>query len=333
MKALVTGAAGFIGSHLTDRLLARGHDVVGVDNLVHGALANLEPALSSVHFALREFDVRETDRLADCAQGCDVLVHLAALKIPRYGHSLDTVSVNVDGAHSALEAARRAGARCVMASTSDVYGKGTELPFREDSDLVLGSSTSRRWAYAVSKLTAEHFAYGFHDKFGIPVTMLRYFGTYGQRQYLNWWGGPQGVFLEAIAAAQPIELHGDGTQTRCFIHVDDLAHGTVLACERDAGDAQIFNIGTSEEVLIRDLAERMHTLSGRSSPLELRLIPYESFPGSYEDVRRRVPDLTKSSEMLGFRPAIGLDEGIARLWEWYDSLAPAGRTEAEDVRR
>jgi UDP-glucose 4-epimerase len=319
VKILVTGAAGFIGSHLSDLLLARGHDVIGVDNLVHGRLENLESAERSSRFELLEFDVRDGTRLAAAATGCDVVVHLAALKIPRYGNALDTLEVNIDGGRAALEAARLARAKCVLASTSDVYGKSLDLPFREDSDCVLGPTTSRRWAYAASKLAVEHMALGYQDKYGLPVALLRYFGTYGERQYLSWWGGPQGVFLEAIAARHAIELHGDGTQTRCFIHVDDLAHGTALACEKDAADG-IFNLGTAEEVSIRDLAERMHTLSGRGGELALRLIPYDSFPGSYEDVARRVPDMTKSRILLDFTPVVGLDEGIGRLWGWYDAL-------------
>ena len=334
MKMLVTGAAGFIGSHLSDLLLARGHEVCGIDSLAHGRLENLDAARTSEDFEFLKVDVRDTARLADAAEGCDVVVHLAALKIPRYGHSLDTVAVNVDGAHSALEVARMVGARCVLASTSDVYGKNKELPFSEDSDCVIGPTTSRRWAYAASKLATEHMAYGFQDKYGLPVTILRFFGSYGERQYLNWWGGPQGVFLEAIAAGRPIELHGDGSQTRCFIHVDDLALGTALACEAEMAVGEIFNIGTTEEVSIRDLAERMHSLSGRETPLDLRLIPYDSFPGKYEDVARRVPDMSKARSLLGFVPTVSLDAGIARLWNWYDdparaSLEPTAERSAE----
>jgi UDP-glucose 4-epimerase len=172
-------------------------------------------------------------------------------------------------------------------------------------------------------------AYGFQDKYGLPVTILRYFGTYGERQYLNWWGGPQGVFLEAIDAGKPIELHGDGTQTRCFIYVDDLARGTLLACEKDEANGEVLNLGTGEEVSIRELAGRMHSLSGREAPLQVRLIPYDAFPGSYEDVQRRVPDMTKSRALLGFEPAITLDAGLRRLWDWYDT----GRSQPEAVER
>ena len=324
MRVLVTGAAGFIGSHLCDALLARGHEVVGIDDFSHGRRENLELAQRSAAFRLVQLDVRATAELCELSAGCDVVVHLAALKIPRYSTALDTVTVNVDGARSALEAARQNGAKCVLASTSDVYGKNSKLPFREDSDCVIGPSTSRRWAYATSKLLAEHLAFGYRDAYGLRVSLLRFFGTYGERQYLNWWGGPQGVFLEQITSGQPIELHGDGSQTRCFVFIDDLVRGVVAACEREDADGQVFNIGTTEEISIRELALRMHELSGCSGEPNLCLIPYESFQGSYEDVRRRVPDLSKARALLGFEPVVGLDAGIRRLWDWYRAL-PADR--------
>jgi UDP-glucose 4-epimerase len=320
MRVLITGAAGFIGSHLADLLLARGHEVVGLDNFTHGRIENLGPALDSERFRLVEADVRDTEALIGLAADSDVIVHLAALKIPRYGHALDTITVNVDGGRAVLDAARVTGSKCVIGSTSDVYGKNNALPFSEESDCVLGPSTSRRWAYAASKLLIEHLAHAYRDEFGLRVTTLRFFGTYGSRQYLSWWGGPQGVFLQAIASGAPVELHGDGTQTRCFIHVSDLVLAVALSCERGEADGEIINVGTTEEISIRDLAERMHALSGRDLPLDLQLIPYESFDGSYQDVLRRVPDLTKSRRLLGFEPSVGLTDGIRQLWAWYDAL-------------
>ena len=319
MRILVTGAAGFIGSHLSDALLARGHEVVGVENLSHGTQGNLSEARRSDRFELHELDVRDRDAVVALAAGSDVVVHLAALKIPRYGHSLDTVLVNVEGGRTALEAARAAGARCVMASTSDVYGKNPRIPFDEESDAVLGPPTSRRWAYAGSKLAVEHMAFGYQEEFGVGVTLLRYFGSYGERQYLDWWGGPQGVFLSAIAEGRPIEIHGDGTQTRCFIHVSDLVEATARAAETEAAAGEVLNVGTTEEIAIRDLALLMHELSGRPGPPRVELVPYEALPHRYEDVQRRVPDLAKAERILGFRPALTLREGIARLWAWYDS--------------
>jgi len=211
-----------------------------------------------------------------------------------------------------------------------VYGKSTALPFREDGDCLVGPSTSRRWAYAASKLAIEHMALAYQIEYGVPVSLLRYFGTYGERQYLDWWGGPQGVFLRAIDEGRPIEVHGDGRQTRCFIHVTDLALGTALAAEKDEANGEIFNIGTDEEVSIHELALLMHELSGAGGTASVELIPYESFSGSYEDVRRRVPDLTKSRELLGFEPRVPLRDGLTRLWTWYRS--PEGAAEAALAR-
>ena len=317
MRVLVTGGAGFVGSHLNDVLLARGATVVAVDDLSKGRLENIEHNVGHERFSFHEFDIRDADRLGAAGKGADAIVHLAAAKIPRYENTVDSVALNFDGARAALDLAKEEGAKAVLASTSDVYGKSTALPFREDDDLVIGASTSRRWAYAVSKLCDEHLAYAYQDEHGVPVTLLRFFGAYGERQYLNWWGGPQGVFLDAIANGREIEIHGDGTQTRCFIHVDDLAESVARAVERPEANGEIVNVGTTEEVSIRELAELMHRLSVLDGPLRARDVSYESFTANYEDVSRRVPDLTKMREILGYEPRVRLEEGLRRLWAWY----------------
>lgn len=317
MRILVTGGAGFVGSHLNDVLLARGAAVVAVDDLSKGSIENIQHNLSHDRFAFHEFDIRDTERLQVAGEGADVVVHLAAAKIPRYENTVESVALNFDGARAALEVARTQKAKAVLASTSDVYGKSTEVPFREDDDLVIGASTSRRWAYAVSKLCDEHLAYAYQDEHGVPVTLLRFFGAYGERQYLNWWGGPQGVFLDAIANGREIEIHGDGSQTRCFIHVDDLAESIARAVERPQANGEILNVGTTEEVSIRELAVLMHRLSGLDGPLKARDVSYASFTANYEDVRRRVPDLTKMRQILDYEPRVLLEEGLRRLWVWY----------------
>jgi UDP-glucose 4-epimerase len=317
MNTLVIGAAGFIGSHLCDELLPRGHSVVAVDDLSKGTRENIAHHAGNASFQFHELDARDGPRVTELAAGCDVVIDLAARKIPRYGSALETVAVNIDVARASLEAARAVGAKCVLASTSDVYGKSKDLPFREDGDCLLGPSTSRRWAYAASKLAIEHLALAYDEEYDVPVTLLRFFGTYGERQYLDWWGGPQGVFLKAIAEGQPIEVHGDGRQTRCFIHVSDLVSGIALAAERTTANGQIINLGTQEEVSIHDLALLMHELSGSNEAPRIELIPYASFGGKYEDVQRRIPDMTKSRELLDFEPAIPLRLGLRRLWDWY----------------
>ena len=317
MKALVTGGAGFIGSHLIDALLARKWEVVCVDDLSKGPIANLEHNIGRDGFEFVELDCRDAREMQRLGEGAGVVVHLAATKIPRYESAFGNLKINLEGSTVALEVARASGAKFVLASTSDVYGKSPDLPFREDGDLVIGASTTRRWAYAITKLCDEHMAFAYQDEFGIPVTLLRFFGCYGERQYLNWWGGPQGVFLEAIANGEAIEVHGDGSQTRCFTHVADLVEATARAIERDEANGEIINIGSDVEISILGLAELMHELSGAGGEPKIELVPYESFTRDYQDVMRRIPDLTKQREILGFTPQINEAEGIRRLWSWY----------------
>jgi nucleoside-diphosphate-sugar epimerase len=320
MKALITGGAGFIGSHLTDVLLDRGWTVTSVDNLSKGTRDNISHVLDRDDFEFVEMDCRELDRMTELGEGADVVVNLAATKIPRYGSALDNLTVSLVANQTALEVAHRCKAKFVLASTSDVYGRNPNLPFREDGDLVIGPSTTPRWAYGVTKLCDEHLAFAYQDEYELPVTILRFFGSYGERQYLNWWGGPQGVFLENISKGEPIEVHGDGSQTRCFTHIDDITEATARAIERPEANGEIINIGSDYEISIKDLAILMHRLSGREGEPNIKFIPYESFSRDYQDVLRRIPDLTKQRRILDFEPRISLEEGIRRLWAWHSQL-------------
>jgi len=320
MKALITGGAGFIGSHLTDNLLARGWKVTAVDDFSKGRRENIEHILGRDDYEFVEMDCRELDAMLEVGTGADVVVNLAATKIPRYGSALGNLTINLQANRTALEVAHRAEAKFVLASTSDVYGKNPDLPFREDGDSVIGPSTTPRWAYGVTKLCDEHLAFAYQDEYRLPVTVLRYFGSYGERQYLNWWGGPQGVFLEAIAKGEPLQVHGDGAQTRCFTHVADMVEATARAIERDGANGEIINIGSDQEISIRELAELMHRLSGAEGEAKIELVPYETFSRGYQDVLRRVPALEKQREILGFEPQIDLEEGTRRLWQWYSQL-------------
>ena len=318
VKALLTGGVGFIGSHLTDSLLARGWTVVGVDDLSKGRLSNVAHNLERADYEFVEMDCRDQGRLAELGRGADVIVHLAATKIPRDGGRLGNVTTNLEGGRSALEAARDNDARYVLASTSDVYGNRPDFPFTEDGITVSGPSTVARWVYGIGKLADEHMAFGYQEEYGVPVTILRFFGSYGERQYLNWWGGPQGVFLEAISKGEPMTVHGDGSQIRCFTHIDDMTEATARAVERPEVAGEVINIGNDEEITIMGLAELMHELSGVGGEPRIELVPYEQVgAGGYQDVLKRIPDLTKQRELLGFEPRIGLEEGIRRLWKWY----------------
>jgi len=317
MKVLVVGGAGFIGSHVCDILLDRGYNVLCIDNLSSGCIENIRHNLGNPKFQFKKLDILEKDILFQEVDSIDVILHLAAYKIPRYSSAMNTLILNTQGTINILELAKRRRAKVIIGSTSDVYGKSPQIPFKENNDLILGPSTSRRWAYAVSKLFDEHLAFAYQDEYGLEIVILRYFGTYGERQYLNWWGGPQGVFLEAIFKNQPVEIHGDGSQTRCFIYIKDAAEATVRAIERKEAIGEIINIGAEEEISILDLAKLMHKLSGVDTELKIKYVPYSSFSKNYEDVKRRVPSIEKMEEILDYKPQVDLKEGLKKLIDWY----------------
>src|SRR5919108_349397 len=283
-KILVTGVAGFLGSHLLDKLLASGHEVVGIDNLSMGKQENIARQLHSKAFRFLQKDVTEPSTFQSLAKDFDCLVHLAAFKIPRYGKAIDTLRINYKGIENVLEFARRVGCKCVVASTSDVYGRNPKLPFREDDDSVLGSSKVARWSYAVSKLFDEHLAFAYQESCGFPVTVLRFFGSYGPRHHLSWWGGPQAVFIDAVLNGREIPIHGDGLQTRTFTYVSDTVEGIYAAIVKPEANGEIFNIGSTHEITILELAETIKRLSKTPGALKLKFVPYESFVGGkYED--------------------------------------------------
>ncbi len=321
---LVTGCAGFLGSNLVARLLAGGHRVVGVDNLSMGRIEHLAPFLDHPGFRFLRRDVTHPDVFADLDEPFDCIIHLAAFKIPRYGKAIDTLKINHAGTESALEAARRWNIKCVLASTSDVYGCNPQLPFSEENSVhVIGSSKSPRWAYAVSKLFDEHLALAYADAYGFPVTLLRFFGSYGPNQNTTWWGGPQSVFIDCVLNGKPIPIHGDGRQTRSFTFVSDTVEGIYQAAIRPQANGEIINIGSTEEVTILELARRIVGLAGGGREVPIEFIPYQSFTGKkYEDVMRRIPDISLCERLLGVRAKVSLDEGLARTIAWQRDSAP-----------
>ena len=319
MKVGVTGAAGFIGSHVCERLLAGGYTVMGVDDMSYGSVQNLETFAENPGFEFEVLDCTDRKALKEAFAGCGAIMHLAAKKIPRYESALSTLEVNVAGSHAACDVAIELDADLVLASTSDVYGTA-EPPFAEDGVVTLGPSTTRRWAYAVSKLYDEHLALALAEERGLRVTILRLFNAYGPRNHLSWWGGPVVTFPEALLDGKKLEIHGDGKQTRCFTYVTDTAEGFVRALESPAARGHIVNVGREEAISIVGLAERVQALLGLPSPLQAEFVPYEALPGNYQDVRDRVPDTTKARALLGFEAQISLDEGLAKTVEWHRSL-------------
>ena len=313
----VTGAAGFIGSHVCEQLLERGYEVVGVDDLSYGAVANVASFLEDSSFTLEVLDCTKTRSLRSAFDGCDAIAHLAAKKIPRFGGTLSTLEVNVQGMDAACSVALSLDADLVITSTSDVYGNATP-PFREDGELVIGPPTTKRWAYAVSKMYDEHYALALADEKGLRVTILRLFNAYGPRNHLTWWGGPVVTFVESLLDGEPMEIHGDGLQTRTFTYVGDTAAGIVAALERPESRGEVINLGGVETVTIQNLAEIVQEKLGHAqAPLRARYISYDDLPGKYQDVIHRVPDTTKAERLLEFDPQVGLDEGLDMTIAWH----------------
>jgi UDP-glucose 4-epimerase len=315
----VTGAAGFIGANLCERLLDEGCTVIGVDDMSMGTLHNLGGVLEHPNFRFRQFDCRDAARMREAMHDVDAIAHMAALKIPRYGGALRTLHVNVDGSHVALELGRQLGAHVVLASTSDVYGQA-EPPFAEDDPIVLGPPTSRRWSYATSKLYDEHLALRMAEEEGLKVTILRFFNAYGVRNHPSWWGGPLSVFFEDLLDGRMMEIHGDGRQTRSFTYVSDTVDGVVRALARPETSGEVINIGNDQPIEIIELARQVQEAMDIPGPLRATMIGLESFGGNYQDVRHRVPDLSKAKRVLGFEPKVSLEDGLAKTLAWHLAL-------------
>jgi len=315
MKIMITGVAGFIGSNLAEALLSRGHQVVGLDNLSQGTLLNTEKFKDHPGYTFFQEDIRDEEGVGRAIEGCEAVVHLAAYKIPRYSDALDTLLINSHGTDVVLKAAARTKPKVVVASTSDVYGKNPRVPFSEDSEMVIGHPQVKRWSYAISKMFEEQLLFAYHERYGMDVVALRFFGGYGPNQNLSWWGGPQSVFIDAALDDKVLPLHGDGLQTRSFTYISDHVDGIVAAIEMESANNRVFNLGNTYEITIRSLAELIWGLIHGGEPAKLELIPYETF-GKYEDVVRRVPDITLASQLLGFQPKVDLTSGLKKTIPW-----------------
>lgn len=309
MKVLITGVAGMIGSHLLDALLERGDTVVGLDNLRSGSKDNIKRPTAGFRFI--EGDILDPGLVRRASKGCSIILHMAAAKkIGEDGRATELFSVNVDGTRNVLEAARHSGAKVVLASTSDVYGRSNDLPFREDGDLVVGPPTAKRWAYAVSKMCAEQMAFAYYKEHGVPVVVIRYFGAFSARSSFTWSGGHIPLFVKAVLTGGKVVIHGDGRQTRSMAYVDDLVRGTVLAMDNPKAVGEIFNIGNDEEMSVIDSARLIHRIAGKRGKLRVKFVSSRKVFGSYKEIPRRVPDLHKAKRVLGYSPRIGIREAI-----------------------
>jgi UDP-glucose 4-epimerase len=315
MKVLITGGAGFIGSHLAERLLDRGDQAIALDDLSTGSMANVEHLEGRPGFSVRVGSALDPPLVRELVDRADVTVHLAAavgvrLIVERPVHTIET---NVRGTEVVLDAAAKKQKMVVLASTSEVYGKSSKVPFAEDDDLCLGPTTRSRWAYACSKALDEWLALAYWNEKQVPVIVLRFFNTVGPRQ-TGRYGMVLPNFVRQALKGEPITVFGDGRQSRCFGHVKDAVESLLRLVATPAAVGQVFNIGANEEVTILELAERVRATTKSSSPITL--VPYEdAYSEGFEDMFRRVPDVTKLERTISFRPRTTLDDIIRDVVE------------------
>ncbi|MCC7452231.1 MAG: GDP-mannose 4,6-dehydratase [Anaerolineae bacterium] len=315
MRVLITGVAGFIGSNLAQALLDRGYEVVGFDNMSQGSPLNMAHFAAHPAFTMIQDDIRDQNAIQCATEGCDTVVHLAAYKIPRYSDALDTLLINSQGSENVIKAAVHHKAKLIAASTSDVYGKNPAVPFHEQSDSVIGSPDVKRWAYAISKMFEEQLLFAYHERCGLDIVAVRFFGGYGPHQNLTWWGGPQSVFINAALDDEEIPIHGRGLQTRSFTYVSDHVNGLIALIENPKANNLVFNLGNTYEITIEGLARLIWRLVRGDAPAKIKFVPYETF-GKYEDVQRRIPDITRAREILSFEPKVDLETGLRRTINW-----------------
>jgi UDP-glucose 4-epimerase len=308
VKALITGGAGFIGSHLADRLLDDGHEVMVLDNLSTGSIDNIVHLKGRAGFGYTIDSVTNESLLAELIDGSDVVFHLAAavgvkLIVEQPVHTIET---NVHGTEVVLKHANKKKKLVFIASTSEVYGKSTDVPFREAADVVMGPTTKHRWAYACSKLIDEFLALAYWKEKQLPVVIVRLFNTVGPRQ-TGRYGMVLPTFVRQALAGQPITVFGDGTQSRSFTYVGDVVEALVRLAREQRAIGEVFNIGNMGEVTIANLAERVKRMTGSCSPIQY--IPYDqAYEAGFEDMPRRVPDITKIRDFVGYEPKVKLDD-------------------------
>jgi UDP-glucose 4-epimerase len=313
MRALVTGGAGFIGSHLTERLLKDGHQVSVIDNLSTGSLKNIETFKEHPCLEFIAGDIRDVEIVEPLIERCDVVFHLAAAVGVRLiaEDPVHTIETNIGGTEVVLNIANEFSKKILIASTSEVYGKSEAVPFREDDDIVLGSTRLSRWSYACSKAIDEFLGLAFHQQYGLDVIIGRFFNTIGPRQ-TGQYGMVVPRFIQSALKDEPLAIYGTGEQTRCFCYVADLIEAIIrlMNCSKAAG--QIFNIGTTQEISIESLADKIIKMTGSKS--KKQFVPYEAAYGRpIEDMMRRVPSLERIKETVGWEPQTSLDEALEAI--------------------
>ena len=326
MKALITGGAGFIGSHLSAHLLSLGHQVVIIDDLSTGRLENIAPLRDDPRFQFAIDAITNEVVMDRLASECDIIFHLAAaVGVELIVRSpVRTIETNIMGTAAVLRVANRYRRKVLLTSTSEIYGKSNQVPFAEDDDRVLGPTTRSRWSYSTSKAVDEFLFLGYHRERGLPVVIVRLFNTIGPRQ-----SGRYGMvvprFVAQALAGQPLTVYGDGSQSRCFADVRDVVQGIVALAQWPAAEGQVFNLGSNREITITDLARLVLAVTGSQSPITT--IPYaQAYEAGFEDMMRRVPALSKVAAWIGWQVKIPLEETLRAVAQHLTAGAGAPNT-------
>ena len=330
MKILITGGAGFVGSHLADKLIGEGHEITVIDDLSTGRYSNIEHLEEDPNFHLIIDTVLNADLMEELIRDADRVYHMASAVGVRLimEQPVKTIETIFHGTDVVLGRCAKFRKRVLIPSTSEVYGKGISVPFKEEDDLLTGATDKHRWAYACAKTLDEFLALAHFKETRLPVVVVRLFNTVGPRQ-TGQYGMVVPRFVQSAMKNEPIEVHGDGTQSRCFGHVLDVVGGLTAALETPACFGQVINFGSDAEVSINDLAKRAISLTGSTS--EIRYIPYDQVYGEgFEDMQRRVPSLEKAKRLVGYQPTRTLDDIINDVANEQRASAPSSSLHAKN---
>jgi len=316
MNSLITGGAGFIGSHLAEELIRRGDSVYAIDNLSTGNFNNIQHLLENERFTFIQGSILDRYQTERFVRESDIIYHLAAAVGVKYimENPLTSIQCNIHGTELILELASKWKCKVLISSTSEVYGKNENVPYKEDGDFLMGATTTTRWSYACAKALDEFMALAYFKEQDVPVIIVRFFNICGPRQ-TGQYGMVVPRFVRNAILGKPLEVYGDGTQSRCFAYVGDAIRAVLRLTETEKAVGEIFNVGNTQEIRIRDLAQKVIELTNSSSKIEY--IPYENVYGdSFEDMKRRVPDISKIRDLIGWQAEVDLDELLRIVIEY-----------------
>lgn len=317
MKVLITGVAGFVGSHLAERLLREKNEIYGLDIMLRGNKENISELEGRNGFNFFETSILDESSLEMLIKKCDIIYHLAAAvgveKI--IGDILKVININVDGTKNVVSIAYKYHKKVIFASTSEIYGKSTQVPFKEDDDRLLGPTSVDRWVYSSTKALGEYMLIGYYRQ-GLPMSIVRFFNAYGPKLDIEGSGRVISRFIIQALSGKQITVVGDGEQTRCFTYIDDVIDGLIKCAANPNADGHIFNIGNPQETNIMNLACIIKEITGSKSEI-VCVDPKKVYGSGYEDIPRRAPDISKAIRLLGFTPKIDIEDGLKKTIEWF----------------